>query len=216
MKSLKNLKDRLQETFDLIFHPGRPIEPYKPPPADQINWAPIEQAIGINQPTSSPSPVPTNSPTPSPVPSSMPMASPMPTLLPEITNKWGDSPPYQNEVKSVWGDLANQAMNIAFKESSLDPKKYHINSPLWQGGNATTPEAWKDLRNMYPSIDTGLFQLNTATAMTDYLQGKGWTYYDTMTDPMKNIQAAYDLYAGNIPYTAPGWNNWVANKGLGY
>lgn len=80
MKSLKNLKDSIQEAFDKILRPGKDLGSYSPPPPDQINWAPIEQAVGINQPT--PSPNSTYNSAPTNTPTSSPVQTPMPTPMP--------------------------------------------------------------------------------------------------------------------------------------
>jgi hypothetical protein len=144
---------------------------------------------------------------------------PSPTQSPTIT-------PIPNMPQNPYRDLfekyfkpedVQKAENIAFKESSLQPRKIHINAPLWKGMDApATREEWVELRRKYPSIDVGLFQINTADAMNKYLENNGLTYWELINNPESNIRVAADLLYGRIPYTSPGWQNWVANRDLNY
>ena len=161
-----------------------------------------------------PPPVTTPAPSPTSVPSPTPTQYP---LRPEILSAYGtENYPYKEEIQQTWpGVDPNQVANVFFGESGLQPNRYHINAPLWQSGYAPpTREAWENLRSLYPSIDVGLPQLNTAEAMNNYLASKGLTYYDLFSNPKAALEIAYDLYSGQIPYTAPGWDNWVAVQKL--
>jgi len=144
-------------------------------------------------------------------------------LLPTITKNWPDKVPYLEEAKKIWkGVDPHKVVNVLFGESYL---KNSINANVSNGKGKIVPlplpmpkdrEEWTQLRAKYPSIDVGISKINTNTAMTNYLESKGLTYYDLIVDPELNLQIGYDLYSGKIPRTAPGWGNWYAARNLGY
>lgn len=150
-------------------------------------------------------------PTPTPTPVSVP-------LDPGILTQWGQDYPYKDLIERIWAGVdPNKVANMIYRESSFDPSRYHINAPVWKSGIVpTTRREWLNLRRAYPSIDVGLTQLNTSDAMNNYLASKGLTYYDLFFDPEVAIQIAYDLYSGKIPYTRPGFQNWVSVRDSGY
>jgi hypothetical protein len=185
---------------------------------------PAYQTYGSNFPERPVTPTPIPSQAPTPVREFTPSSYPTPT--PDSWNNLGQyNDPmvaYGDLIKEIWQGVDPKIISSIMKnESGGRIGAYHINAPKWQAGVLgkdipDTQADWTKLRDENPSIDVGLMQINTAQAMTDYLNEKGWTYYDLLHDPKKNIQAAYDLYAGNIPYTSPGLGNWVAAKNLGY
>jgi len=157
-------------------------------------------------------------PTPSPTPTATP--TPIPTITPVPK---APANPYLPLIRQIWRNVnPTMVSNVMFGESSFNPRVIHINRPQEQGGGFHmvvppnfSPQQWLELRRRYPSIDVGLMQINTAPAMSQYLASKGLTYYDLL-DPEKNLSVAYDLYAGRIPRTAPGWGNWAKAKEYGY
>ena len=100
----------------------------------------------------------------------------------------------RNKFKNVGGkDVANEAINIAARESGLNPKLVHPND---------------DTRK---TTDYGLFQINDYW-QRENLKKYGFTIED-MLDPEKATDFALKLYKaqGNK------WGNtWAANKELGY
>lgn len=174
-----------------------------------------------------------NTPTPKPRPTAVP-PSPTATPTPTPTPKWDISRPLSrnqmaNLVNQYFSQEAearrNELINTFMGESSGRIGAYHINKPnrptgLPGDGGEITPQTtqdwWVQQRRDWPSIDVGLTQLSTAGAMNDYLAQKGYTYWDLLHDPDKNMQVASDLYYGRIPRTAPGLGNWVAAKLQGY
>lgn len=167
-----------------------------------------------------------------PTPLKQAIAGPTPTLHPELQNK---EVPYWNDIKEFYPGDENRAANVFKNESGLQANKFHINGK-WQTGVVVKPEEveavkkahpgwmvissqeeWKALREQYPSIDVGITQLNTADAMNDYMEQQGLTYYDLMTAPdggRNGLRVGADLLNGKIPYTAPGWQNWVAYNNM--
>jgi len=173
----------------------------------------LENLLSGNTDRSLLSPIPKSTPSPTPTPTITPTPTPFP-LHPDIVKKYGQDYPYKEDIKQKWPGIdPNKVANIVYGESSFDPKRYHINKPVWASGTMPqTREQWLDLRRKYPSIDVGLTQLNTADAMNNYLSSKGLTYYDLFNNPQMALEVAYDLYSGKIPYTAKGWGNWNAAK----
>jgi len=160
---------------------------------------------------------------------------PTPTLNPELTKTYGENIPYMDSIKKYYPGDENRAANVFKNESGLQANKFHINGK-WQTGIVVKPEEveatkklhpdwmvisnideWKQLRQQYPSIDVSVTQLNTADAMNDYMAKQGLTYWDLMTAPDggdKALKIGSDLLYGKIPYTAPGWQNWVAYNNM--
>lgn len=165
-------------------------------------------------------PTPTMAPSKSGIPNTPSRAmvqpvAPKPTVTP-IPNT--PQNPYLGLIKETWpGVDPMKVSNVMFGESSFRPNIIHYNDNRAKPHEmVTNRDQWLNARRSSPSVDVGLMQINTAKAMTDYLIKKGWTYYDLINDPRKNLMAAYDLYRGAIPGTAPGWGNWYAARGLGY
>jgi hypothetical protein len=159
--------------------------------------------------------------------------SPTPTLAPNVqlsdeqmaalVGKHFNKPPIEKDL--TLEDLQKKLVQTFKRESSSRTGAYHINRPSIPTGlsgdggyinSSATPEWWKGQRKQFPSIDVGLTQLHTAPAMNDYLAKKGYTYFDLLHNADKNVEVASDLYYGRIPYTAPGIQNWVAAKLLGF
>lgn len=159
-------------------------------------------------------------PTPSPSPSPMPSASPQYKIqnIKPLADFPTQNNPYYGDIPSIWQNVNPVAVhNVMAGESSFRPNIAQVNVPLGDNftKNINSAEELNNLLDRYNSVDLGLMQLNTAPALRDYVQNQGLTLYDLL-DPTTNLQVAYDLYAGNIPETAPGWGNWYAAKNLGY
>jgi hypothetical protein len=125
--------------------------------------------------------------------------------------------PYDRYITQYFPQSEHEfARRVMSGESSNRPNIVHINRP--GGGFSQTidnPTQLESLLAENPSVDIGLLQLNTAKAMKDYLDRLGLKYTDLL-DPETNIRIAGDLYSGRIPFTSPGWGNWVVARNLGY
>lgn len=180
------------DRWDIVY-PGIPFPNSTPTPQQQYNSPDVGTIDQV--PSQQYQPTPTVTPV---------QGAPDNEYMPLIKEHFPDQDPMK------WS-------NIMFKESSNRPNLAHINA----GENSfSVPvenrDQWLQLRRQYPSIDAGLMQMNTAEAVSEYLQSQGLTYYDLITNPELNIKVASDLFYGRIPRTAPGIQNWSAAKGLGY
>jgi len=169
------------------------------------NKQPTPTISQYNQPTTAPAY------TPAPVP---PTPTPTPTAWADVT-KYNDPASYTDLINQIWKGVPSQdVIDTMQGESGGRIGAYNLNDVPNGWGKAIgvnipdTRTDWLNLRKQYESVDVGLMMLNTADAMTEYLDKKGWTYYDLLHDPVKNLTAAYDLYSGNIPKTSKGWGNW--------
>jgi len=202
-----------------------PVSPLANGPPPTATLSPLKQAVST---TPSPAlPDDGGGVTPSP--------RPTPTIHPRATQLYGESIPYKDLIGKYFSGEENRAINTFVNESDLKPNVFHVNG-LWRSGMVvkpeeveeakkqypdhiiiSTPQEWESLRRQYPSIDVGLTQLNTADAMNKYLEGQGLTYFDLMTAPEgaeNALRIGADLLYGRIPYTAPGWQNWVAYNNM--
>ncbi len=154
-----------------------------------------------------------------PTPTATLMPTPTTTPIPGTPEN-----PYLDLIKEYFPDKDPvKWSNVMFRESSFNPLSLAAN--LYENGKfkeqirlnpPKNREEWKSYRNQYPSIDVGLMQINTAKAVSEYLEKLGLTYYDLLQDPKLNIQIASDLYYGRIPYTRKGMQNWQAAIDLEY
>lgn len=203
-----------------------PISPLGNKPSPTATPTPLKQAVSIT----SNSYLPNNG---AGVQNTQPI--PTPTIHPDVVKMYGDNIPYRDLIKKYFPGEENRAINVFGNESQLKPNVFHVNG-LWKSGivvkpeevEATrrrypnhlvisTPQEWEILRQQYPSIDVGMTQLNTVDAMNKYLEGQGLTYWGLMTEPdgaENALRIGADLLKGRIPYTAPGWQNWVAYNNM--
>ena len=143
--------------------------------------SPLAEAISQPSPSPIPSPLPSPSPTPQPFYLTI---KPMVDIPQDLLKQ-----PFVEYIAKKFPDQVNEAVSVAFLESSLYPKKV--------GGLG----------------ERGLFQILPSTFYGESKQPyypeefKDWTYED-LFDPYKNIDWAAWLYSRY------GWKPWVAARNL--
>lgn len=126
-------------------------------------------------------------PTNTPTPTSTPAPRPTPTPIPE-TEDWHNQQLIKQILSYFPQEEGYNPVNIAFRESSLDPK---------EEGNLG---------------ERGLFQILPSTFHGEKAQRKDFPDYtwDQMFEPGPNIEVAKWLYENR-----GGWQPWSTREGLG-
>jgi len=170
---------RIKNTLQKIFTPEEQL--HSPVPLN------VQQPVNQPQPVQGP-PAP-QQPMGPPAPQ-QPIPQPTPTVIPEFQDV---QPDIQNIIREYFPDVYNEAINIAARESGLNP------GAIGQNYNA---------EGVPSSQDYGLFQIN------DRWQGPGvekaGMTMEDMLDAIKNVQYARQLYEQQ------GWNPWATAPDLGY
>ena len=149
---------------------------------------------------------PTRTPTKAPV-----KVKAVPSKLPDHP-KLVKSSNFDSGIIKKWRGIDKTLVNTVIRhESGGRPKMVNINRRGVPSRDVNTRAELNALISKYGSVDIGLFQINNAPAMKAYLDRKGWDWFD-LTDPTINMQVAFDLFNGDIPLTAGGWQNWHAIK----